>query len=60
MSTTLVVDVLGMQKNKECYRNLNFQKVLSQPAKRAAVWRAGGDNCLISAMSSEEVALGRV
>ena len=61
MSTTLVVDVLGMQKNKECYRNLNFQKVLSQPAKRAAVWGAGGGNSsLISAISSEEVALGRV
>ena len=61
MSTTLVVDVLGMQKNKECYRKLNFQKVLSQPAKRAAVWRAGGGNSsLISAISSEEVALGRV
>ena len=44
MSTTLVVDVLGVQKNKECYRNLNFQKVLSQPAKQAAVWGAGGGN----------------
>ena len=51
MSTTLVVDVLGVQKNKECYRNLNFQKVLSQPAKRAAVWGAGGGNSsLISAL----------
>ena len=61
MSTTLVVDVLGVQKNKECYRNLNFQKVLSQPAKQAAVWGAGGGNSsLISAISSQGFALGRV